>query len=118
MTGARPMLASRISRLGVATETRAREGNALLHRNEREEEPVQDARPQAGVPLSGEHRDHRPKDGARRFRIEEEVAELRRVEANHEAAEGLVAPPLPFGEGGELPRGKVVPRQRAVERLG
>ena len=63
-----------------------------------------------GVPLAGEHCDHGAKDGARGFRIEEEVAELRRVEADHEATEGLVPPPLPFREARELPRGEVVLR--------
>src|SRR5260370_34990279 len=52
------------------------------------------------------------------MRVEEEVAELRGVEADDEAAKGLEAPALTARERGEPPRGETVPRQCPIELDG
>src|SRR6266550_750245 len=91
----------RIAGRSVAAKAHARENEAPLHRNQKEEEPVHDARAQSRVPSSAEDRDDRLKDRPRRFRIEEQIAKLRRIESDDEPAECLIALSLTFRKGRE-----------------
>src|SRR5881296_1697850 len=76
---------------------------------------IEQARAQARIPSPGQDRDHSLKHRSRRVRIEEEIAKLRRIEADHESPEGLVPPALTSGKRGEAPSREIVSRQRPIE---
>src|SRR5205807_10648368 len=88
-----------------------------LKPDEQKEEGNPDARAQRRPPVAREDADESLEHPARRVFVEEQVAEFRRVEADHEAAERPEALPLAPREAAEALDGEIARGKARVDRL-
>src|SRR5205807_2389340 len=89
-----------------------------LKPDQQKEEHNPDARGQRRPPVARKDADERLEHPARRVFVEEEIAEFRRVEADHEAAERSKALLLAPGEPAEAPDGEVAGGEARLDGLG